>query len=134
MATIKKNPIDEARRYLDNAREILSTKADKDGGYYSDPKYVKMAGHTAWTGVLVALDGALGVKAGKKKGARVDFENYKDAVYKKDKKMTRPLQSAYNTLHLFLGYDGELNAKIAQAGLDEGKNIINWAAKHYKAA
>jgi hypothetical protein len=48
--------------------------------------------------------------------------------------MTRPLQSAYNTLHLSLGYDGELNAKIAQAGLDEGKNIINWAAKHYKAA
>jgi hypothetical protein len=131
MATVHKNPIKEAQRYLDNAREILSTKAKKEGGYYSDPKYVKMAGHTAWTGVLLALDGILGVKANKKKNTRVDFENYKDAVYKKDRKMTRPLQSAYNSLHLLLGYDGELSYKLVQDSLDEGKNIISWAAKHY---
>ena len=47
MATVHKNPIKEAQRYLDNAREILSTKAEKDGGYYNDPKYVRMAGDTA---------------------------------------------------------------------------------------
>ena len=33
MAKVHKNPIKEAQRYLDNAREILSTKAEKDGGY-----------------------------------------------------------------------------------------------------
>jgi hypothetical protein len=42
-----KNPIQEAKRYLANAKEILSEKAGKDGNYYSDSKYVKMAGNTA---------------------------------------------------------------------------------------
>ena len=43
-----KNPIYEAECYLQNAREILSEKAGKDGDYYTDRKYVKMAGYTAW--------------------------------------------------------------------------------------
>ncbi|MDR0619288.1 MAG: DUF5618 family protein [Bacteroidales bacterium] len=129
MASIKKNPIDEAKRYMDNAREILSTKAKKDGDYYSDPKYVKMAGNTAWNGVLVALDGVLNVK---KAGTRKDFDDYKSAVYKKDKKMTRPLQSAYEALHLHLGYDGTLRYKVVQDGLEQGRDMINWAAKYYK--
>jgi hypothetical protein len=120
--SVRKNPIDEARRYMENAREILSEKAKKDGNYYSDPKYVRMAGDTAWKGVLIALDGVLNVK---KQGSRKDFNDYKNAVYKKDKKMTHPLQSAYNTLYLYLGYDGELSYKIAQIGLGYGKDIIN---------
>jgi len=45
-----------AKRYLDNAKEILREKALKDDGYYQDFKYVKMAGHTAYTGILLALD------------------------------------------------------------------------------
>ena len=131
MAKVHKNPIKEAQRYLDNAREILSTKAEKDGGYYSDPKYVRMAGNTVWNGVLIALDGVLNVK---KAGTRKDFDDYKNAVYKKDKKMTRPLQSTYNLLHLLLGYDGELDYKTVQRGLEQGRDMINWAAKHYKEA
>jgi hypothetical protein len=127
---VRKNPIDEAKRYMENAREILSEKAKKDGNYYSDPKYVKMAGNTAWNGVLVALDGVLDIK---KQGSRKDFNDYKNAAYKKDRKMTRLLQGAYESLHLYMGYDGGLNYKIVQAGLEEGKSIINWATKHYKA-
>ena len=41
-----KNPIQEAERYLDNARRILSEKAEKEGNYYKDRKYVKMAGNS----------------------------------------------------------------------------------------
>jgi hypothetical protein len=48
--------IDEARRYLSNAKQILSEKAVKEDGLYKDRKYVKMAGHTAYIGVLEALD------------------------------------------------------------------------------
>ena len=60
-------PIEEAKRYLDNAREILSEKAKKEEGYYQDIKYVKMAGHTAYAGVLKAWTPILGkrVKEGK---------------------------------------------------------------------
>jgi hypothetical protein len=46
----------KAFRYVENAQEILATKAKKDGNTYSDKKYVKMAGNTLWNGVLEALD------------------------------------------------------------------------------
>jgi hypothetical protein len=127
-----KNQIKEAERYLANARQILSEKAGKDGDYYTDKKYVRMAGDTAWKGVLVALDAATNVRKNTKKGQRLDIKDYQNAVAKKDSKMTRPLQYTYETLHLVLGYDGNLNYKVVQAGLEQGKNIIAWASKHYK--
>jgi hypothetical protein len=52
----------EAKRYLGNAKEILREKALKDDGYCQDSKYVKMAGHTAYTGILIAFDPFLGIK------------------------------------------------------------------------
>jgi hypothetical protein len=132
VATIQKNPIKEAERYLENAREILSEKAGKDGDYYNDKKYVKMAGDTAWKGVLVALNAVTDVCQKQKKGRRISIEDYQDAIYRKDRKMIKPLQSAYEVLHLLLGYDGNLNYKIVQQGLVLGKNMITWASKHYK--
>ena len=35
--------INEAKRYIDNAKQILKEKAHKEDGLYSDKKYVKMA-------------------------------------------------------------------------------------------
>ena len=125
------NPIGEAERYLQNAKEILSEKAGKDGAYYSDRKYVKMAGHTAWCGVLVALDAALGINTRLKKQKRLDFKDYQEAVGKIDKRMNRPLLNSYETLHKVLGYDGNLNYTIVQSGLKEAQYIINWASKRY---
>ncbi|MCL1932649.1 MAG: DUF5618 family protein [Candidatus Azobacteroides sp.] len=127
-----KNPIHEAERYLQNARQMLSDKAGKDGDYYSDRKYVKIAGHTAWCGVLVALDGVLGIKAGLKRKQRLEFKDYQEAVSKIDNKMNRPLLNSYETLHKVLGYDGNLRYKIVQDGLEEAQNIIDWANKHYQ--
>jgi len=128
------NPIQEAERYLQNARQILSEKAGKAGGYYSDPKYVKMAGNTAWNGVLVALDGALGVKKSMKKGQRLDIKDYQDAVSKADRKMNIPFLATYESLHKTLGYDGNLNYKIVQASLEDAEKMINWAGKHYNTS
>lgn len=48
--------IKEANQYLSNAKEILSEKAGRVNGAYTDKKYVRMAGHTAYMGVLHALD------------------------------------------------------------------------------
>ena len=127
-----KHPIREAERYLENARQLLSEKAGKEGGYYSDKKYVKLAGHAAWCGVLVALDAALGIKRGKSHRQRVDFEEYQEAVSKMDRKMNRPLLNSYETLHKALGYDGNLNYTIVQSGLKEAQYIISWAEKHYR--
>ena len=112
----------EAMRYIDNAKEILSQKAQKEDGYYQDKKYVKMAGHTAYSGVLVALDDLLEPK---KKG-RKSVDWYKAELAKLDKKVTSSFTNAYDILHLSLGYDGATNAKLAQLGFEEAEKIINW--------
>ena len=112
----------EAHRYLDNAKEILRDKAQKEDKYYKDAKHVKMAGNTAYNGVLVALDGLLG---NKKKG-RKSVEWYREELSKLDKKILYTFSSAYETLHLLMGYDGSPNAIIANEGLKEAEAIINW--------
>ena len=127
-----KHPIREAERYLQNARQILSEKAGKDGDYYSDDKYVKMAGNTAWNGVLVALDAVLDIRGKLKKRQRPEFKDYQAAIAVKDNKMTRPLLYAYESLHKVLGYDGNLHYKIVQASLEQAKTILNWADKNYQ--
>ena len=114
--------VQEAKRYIDNAKEILREKAHKDNGFYVDRKYVRMAGNTAYNGILVALDGILEMRA---KG-RKDVNWYKERLAKLDKGILNAFLSAYDTLHLALGYDGNLNAKIAQAGLEDAESIINW--------
>jgi len=127
-----KHPIREAERYLQNARQILSEKAEKDGDYYKDSKYVKMAGNTAWNGVLVALDAVLHVRENLKKGQRPDFNDYQEAISKVDSKMTRPLLGAYESLHKALGYDGNPRFKIVQDSMDQAKIILDWADKRYQ--
>jgi hypothetical protein len=114
--------IQEAKRYLDSAREILSEKANKEDGYYQDTKYVKLAGHAAYAGVLVALDSFLG----KKTKGRKDIDWYKERLSGMDKKLLNTFVSVYNTLHLSMSYDGNANAKVAKAGLDDAEFIIGW--------
>ncbi|MDR0573040.1 MAG: DUF5618 family protein [Tannerella sp.] len=128
----QKNPIREAERYLENAQQILSEKAGKDGDYYNDSKYVKMAGNTAWSGVLVALDAVLGVRAGLKKRQRPDFKDYQAAISKKDSKMPRVLLNAYDLLHKSLGYDGVTRYKVVQDSLEQARMILAWAEKNYQ--
>lgn len=123
------NITDEANRYIENAQKILSEKANKEDGYYQDKKYVKMAGHTAYVGVLYALDGFLGVK--KKSRKNVDF--YKSELAKLDKKLLNYFDSAYEILHLSMGYDGNSNATVAKEGLSEAKKIISWVSNRMQA-
>jgi len=114
--------ITEAHRYINNAKEMLRDKAKKEEGLYIDKKYVKLAGHAAYTGVLVALDGLFGVK---KKGRKtVDW--YQEELSKIDKKVLHRFNSAYEVLHLSMGYDGASNAKVATAGIEDAEKIINW--------
>jgi Domain of unknown function (DUF5618) len=112
----------EAQRYISNAKDLLKNKANKEDGYYQDKKYVKLAGHAAYLGILVALDDLLGEK---KKG-RKSVDWYKTELSKMDKKITNTFDVAYDTLHLSLGYDGNPSAKLAQIGLEEAEKIINW--------
>ncbi|GAB3999545.1 hypothetical protein GCM10028807_50070 [Spirosoma daeguense] len=116
------NPVQEARRYLDNARQTLSKSAKKEGRYYTDKKYVKTAGHQAYTGVLLALDA---VTPKPKKGRKTE-EFYRAELTKMDKKLLRSYNVAYENLHMFMGYDGATDVTVAESGLREAELIIDW--------
>lgn len=117
--------ISEARRYLDNAREILSQKAGKSGGFYADRKYVRMAGNTAWNGVLEAVNGAFRVKD--KKSSRVDVKDYQQIIGKRSQTKLKAFNNAYDTLHKAMGYDGNLNVSIVQTGLKLADELVDWS-------
>ncbi|GGH27854.1 DUF5618 family protein [Dyadobacter endophyticus] len=118
----EKNPVLEAKRYVENARTILREKAIKENDRYTDRKYVKLAGHAAYTGVLVALDGFFGITTKKQK----DANWYKEQLASVDKKVLGNFVDAYELLHLYMGYDGTQNATVAQQGIQRADEIIQW--------
>lgn len=115
--------MNEARRYLSNAKEILREKAVKEDGVYKDRKYVKMAGHTAYVGVLEALD----VVFGNKKKGRKSVDWYKEELANIDRKALTNFLVAYDVLHLSMSYDGNLSAAVSKEGLEVAEKIIEWA-------
>jgi len=90
-----------------------------------------MAGDTAWHGVLLAIDYWMekeGHKINRKK--RVNVSYYQDFLAQKNWKILNYFNSAYNILHLSMGYDGELNAKIAKTGIELAEEILDWVKKY----
>ncbi|MBR6265528.1 MAG: DUF5618 family protein [Bacteroidales bacterium] len=120
----KKNPIEEARRYYANAKEVIK-KADYDPSIksYKDGKYVRMAGNTLWNGCLIALDAVFDVRKGKK--GHPDIDKYREAITKRDKKLLALVNNAYNSNHMYMGYDGMKNKKACDAGFEDAKSVID---------
>lgn len=118
------DPIKEARRYLQNAKDILKEKTSIKDGFYLDGKYVKMAGDIAWKGCLLALDSVFKVKASKGE-SRVSIKNYKEAVGKRDRKLCDLVNDGYNVLHLSMGYDGTKAKNITKTGFELATSIID---------
>ncbi|WP_026629562.1 DUF5618 family protein [Dyadobacter alkalitolerans] len=115
--------ISEARRHIDNAKDFLSNNAKKQDGMYQDKKYVKIAGHTAYTGILLALNEFLGEK-NKKTPKSVEW--YQMELSKVDKSLLAKFTTAYQVLHIDMGYQGSKSAKLASVGLEEAEKIIKW--------
>lgn len=84
--SMKKDLIEEARRYVDNARDALADNGryNKELKLYEDEKYVRAAGHYLWHAVLMALDAVFHVRADRR--TRVDIDDYRQAVGKRDRK------------------------------------------------
>ena len=113
--------INEAKRCIDNARVFLRDNARKENGVYRDTKYVKIAGHTAYSGVLIALDAVL-----PEKGSRKSVEWYQKELSAIDKRVLSSFLNTYHILHIGMGYDGAPNAKTANIGLQDAERIIHW--------
>ena len=115
----------EAMRYVSNAKEILSEKGKKESGYYTDPKYIKMAGNTFWNGVLVALDYKFPeIKKGK---GRPDQTKYRQAI--KDGKASKMFEKSYYYTHMVMGYDGEGHVPLIKDVIEDVKGLITWATQ-----
>ena len=124
--SLKERYYSEAIRFMDNAKECL-TKAKKEGKYYNDHKYVKMACGTAYSGVLLALDGFFvlkGIEPPKGKN-RKSIEFYHNNLGKVDRKMLNTLNSAYEVLHLWGYYDGIKKVSIIKEGFEDAYTIID---------
>jgi hypothetical protein len=117
------NPYKEAMRYIENAREILKS-ANKDGKFYVDEKYVKIACGTAYSGILVALDDLFDIKKMPKRRGRKSIDYYQSNLSKIDKKLLNNLNSSYNVLHLLGYYEGEKYIKTIESGFDSAITII----------
>src|SRR6266850_3595764 len=100
----------EVLRYINNATEMLRTKAGKQGKYYEDPKYVRMACGTAYNAALLALGAYLEMKGKplvRKKGKRLSVDDYRARLASLDSRMLKLFNTAYRILHLEGYYEGE---------------------------
>ena len=118
--------IEEANRYLKDARKMLTDNGKKEGEFYGDKKYVKMAGNMAWNGVVKALDNTLAMRKNLKKGECPDVKDYQREIGKLNQSKLKLFNNAYDTLHRVLGYDGNLSVVIVREGLREAQEIIHW--------
>ena len=123
-----KDPVEEARRYVQNAKDILNDngKLDTELQLYEDRKYVRMAGNTLWNGVLLILDAVFHVK--NKKRQHPDVGDYRDAIAVRDKKLLSLFIAGYEVMHIAMGYDGNQSKSTSQGGFQLANDIINRCA------
>ena len=123
------DPLAEARRYVDNAKQTLIEhgQLDPKNQRYEDAKYVKAAGNYLWLAVLTALDAVFHVKENKTSG-RVGIKDYKIAMGQRDKKLSDWVNDAYNIMHLSMNYDGVQDKDVCAIGFRLANEIIDRCA------
>jgi len=119
---IKTEYYSESIRYMDNAKEFLKT-AGKDGKYYQDSKYTKVATGTAYSAILLALDGLFKLKNIPAPKGRKSKKYYTDHL-DWNKTIQNDFESAYTALHLDGYYSGITNVKMIQTGFEIAYEII----------
>lgn len=125
----KKNPIEEAQRYVDNAKQTLNDNGEYDSDLkrYGDRKYVKSAGHFLWIGMLVLLDALFPVKT--KRRPLPDIKDYKEAVAQRDRKLLALVNDGYTTMHIAMSYDGNQSKAVCDEGFRLANEIIKICSK-----
>lgn len=124
----KKNPVEEARRYVDNAKVLLMEhgELDLETRSYNDQKYVRMAGNTLWNGVLLILDAVFHVRLDRRR--HVDIEDYRKAVGNRDQKLLRFVNMAYDHIHIDMGYHGDRSKDLSDSCFRMANDIIDRCA------
>ena len=122
------DPVAEAQRYVQNAKDLLEEKAqlDTETKLYKDRKYVRMAGNTLWNGVLLILDATFQVKTAKRPHPKI--KDYQEKIAKRDLKLLDLVSAGYETMHIFMGYDGNPTKQVCSGGITLATDIINRCA------
>lgn len=121
----KPDTIEEARRYVSNAKDILQERGDldDDGIAYRDRKYVRAAGNYLWLGILISLDVVFNVRQGRRN--RPDINDYREAVANRDRKLLSLINLGYDTIHLSMNYDGNQSKAVCDTGFRITNDIID---------
>ena len=121
----RENPIEEARHYVESAKETLQERGgfDPELRMYQDEKYVRAAGNYLWLGVLLALDAVFNVR--KDCRTRADIKDYRDVVGKRDRKLLALVNMGYDTMHLSMTYDGNQSKGVSDDGFRLANSIID---------
>ena len=124
----RENPIEEAQRYVDNAKQTLKESGEFDSATrtYGDRKYVRSAGHFLWNAVLIALDAVFHVKTSRQ---RPDIKDYKAAVATRDRKLLALVNTGYDTMHITMSYDGNQSKAVCDEGFRLANEIIKICSK-----
>jgi hypothetical protein len=127
----KEEAISEAKRFLKNAKEILSKTEIEYGKIYKDPKATREAAGIAYLAALLAIDGYLISKGTPKDKLPTSIDGYMDAVRKipRNGKLMANLITAYQNLHIFAYYRGGVNVDMIKAGIKSVEEIINTLEK-----
>ena len=125
----KQNPIEEAQRYIDNARQTLKENGEYDSSLkrYGDRKYVRAAGHYLWNAVLIVVDAIFNVKT--KNRPHPDIKDYKAAVALRDRKLLALVSDGYATMHIAMSYDGNQSKAVCDEGFRLADEIIKICSK-----
>ena len=126
--TAVKNPVKEARRYVENAKKTIreNVKYDPEIDCYDDPKYIRAAGHYLWHAVLIMLDAVFHVKGPQL--LHPDINDYLKAISQRDRKLLSLVHDAYTINHIYLGYDGVQRKNIFLEGIKIANDIIDRCA------
>ena len=125
----KENPIEEAQRYVNNAKDTLKDNGELDTAtrLYGDRKYVRSAGHFLWNAVLIVLDAVFQVKTPRRR--HPDIKDYKDAVASRDRKLLALVNNGYDTMHIAMSYDGNQSKAVCDEGFRLANEIIKICSK-----
>jgi hypothetical protein len=114
--------LSNAQKILIKAKRVLAENAGRDGNFYNNKKYVRMAGKTAWEGVVVGLSESLKIQ--KESGLKVYQKILAQNPY-----YLKLFDNAYETLCWTLGGDGNLDVVIIEEGIRVARELINWSDK-----
>ena len=119
------DPVTEARRYVENAKDLLKEhgQLDYETQLYHDRKYVRMAGNTLWNGVLLVVDAMFHVKNGSR--LHPDVNDYRNDIGKRDRKLLALFNAGYETMHVTMGYDGNPGKNVCNEGIRLANDIID---------